>query len=75
MPTETKGTTAIANVMEDLNYYVAAVFQPLHVYSAMRVHSTADVIRAQYCVNCRGNLDSQWPLVHLRQQVNHGSRA
>lgn len=28
MPTETKGTTAIANVMEDL-YYVAAVHQPL----------------------------------------------
>jgi hypothetical protein len=29
MPTETKGTAVIANVMEDLNYYVAAVFQPL----------------------------------------------
>jgi hypothetical protein len=29
MPTETKESAAIANVMEDLNCYVAAVRQPL----------------------------------------------
>lgn len=29
MPTETKGTAATANVMEDLNNYVAAVRLPL----------------------------------------------
>ena len=29
MPTETKGTAAVANVMEDLNCYVVAVHQPL----------------------------------------------